>query len=732
MIKKIIKILSVLLLILTVAIIYLSTYGIKTERFNDKIIKNVLNINNKVQLSLNDVNYLLNPFNFTIKATTKNPKILLQDKKLDIDEVKTNISLKSLIIDQFSIDDLKISTKEIKLKDIILLARSFENSPELFILDSITKNGLISANISISFDTDGKIENNFLIKGVVKKAKFNILNQAEIKDLNLSFDITKNQFMLSEIETKLNNIKITSPLIRIKEKKNLFFIDGELFNNHENFDIKKLRPIIGDLFDILNTEKINFSSVNVFSFNVDRKLKFNDLKLETNIDLKHLKINTENLNLKPYLPNFEDQIILKNHKIKIKFNKDKLDISGKGNFYLEDKFDNLSYRILSDGTKISFDTIFRIKNNPFIIKFLEYEKKEGINSDISIKGVYKKNKELLFQVISLKERKNQILIKNLLVNENTKIINVDLINLNYKNDKNILNKIELKKDKSNIYIKGKNFDATKLIDNIMENTKDNKSIFQNLNSKVFITIDKTYINKDDYVNKLSGYLIYKENKINELNLKSIFPNDKKINLSIQTNGEKETITNFFTGYPKALIKRYDFIKGFEEGYLNFYSVKKNGVSNSVLVIDNFKVREVPAFAKLLSLASLQGIADLLTGEGIRFTDFEMSYSTQKGLINIEEMYAIGPAVSILMDGYIEKKKLISLRGTLVPATTINRSIASIPLLGKILIGEKTGEGVFGVSFKIKGLPKNLSTTVNPIKTLTPRFITRTLEKIKKN
>ena len=152
----------------------------------------------------------------------------------------------------------------------------------------------------------------------------------------------------------------------------------------------------------------------------------------------------------------------------------------------------------------------------------------------------------------------------------------------------------------------------------------------------------------------------------------------------------------------------------------------------MLIIDNFKVKEVPIFAKLLSLASLQGIADLLTGEGIRFTDFEMKYSNEKDLTTIEEMYAIGPAVSILMDGYIQSEKLVSLRGTLVPATTINRSISSIPFLGKILIGDKTGEGVFGVSFKIKGPPKDLKTTVNPIKTLTPRFITRTLEKIKKN
>ena len=141
---------------------------------------------------------------------------------------------------------------------------------------------------------------------------------------------------------------------------------------------------------------------------------------------------------------------------------------------------------------------------------------------------------------------------------------------------------------------------------------------------------------------------------------------------------------------------------------------------------------MPALTKLLSLASLQGIADLATGEGIRFNDFEMFFDNSNDLIKIDEIYALGPAISILMDGYVEKNKLVSLRGTLVPATTINKTIAKIPLLGDILVGAKTGEGVFGVSFKIKGPPNNMETRVNPIKTLTPRFITRTLDKIKKS
>ena len=148
-------------------------------------------------------------------------------------------------------------------------------------------------------------------------------------------------------------------------------------------------------------------------------------------------------------------------------------------------------------------------------------------------------------------------------------------------------------------------------------------------------------------------------------------------------------------------------------------------------IYDFNLKELPALTKLLTLASLQGIADILSGEGIGFDEFEMNFTNKGKLMTINEIYAIGPAISIMMEGYVEKSKIISLRGTLVPATTINKAIGSIPMLGKILVGTKTGEGVFGVSFKIKGPPKKLETTVNPIKTLTPRFITRTLEKIKK-
>ena len=732
MIKRIIKILLTIFVILFLAILYLSIFGIKTDKFNNQIIDNTLKINKKINLRLKDVKYLLNPYNFTINIKTKNPQISIGGRSLGIKDIQTNIALKSLINNQFSIDYLKLKTKEIKLDDVIALGRIFKNSPQLFVLNTIIKDGYIIANINLNFDEKGKIKKNYKIEGSVKKARLNILNQIKLNNLNFNFDIVKNVYSLKQIEMKFNETEITSPLIEIQEIKNSFFVNGQFLSNKKDFDIDEFKPIFVNLTNQIDIKKIEFSSKNNFSFNINKKLKFDNLKVQSIIELNNFIIAEKNLKLKTYLPNFVEEIKFRKHKININYEKNKFDIKGNGNILLENKIDSLSYQVIRNENNYSFNTKINLKNNSLLIDFLDYEKKEDLDSLLLIKGNFKKNNQLIFNLINLKENDNEILIEGLNLNKSFKIIDIKKFNINYRNNKKISNNLNLKKDKLDFIIEGQSFDATSIINNIIDSDEESSSIFDNLNSKIKIKIKKTYIDEVNYINNLYGNLEYNNNKISNLKLESVFPNKEKINLSIETKNNSETITRLFSSYPKPLVKRYSFIKGFEEGYLDFYSSKKGGISNSVLVIDNFKVKEVPIFAKLLSLASLQGMADLLTGEGIRFTDFEMNFSNQKGLTTIEEMYAIGPAVSILMEGYIETNKLVSLRGTLVPATTINRSIASIPLLGKILIGDKTGEGVFGVSFKIKGPPKDLKTSVNPIKSLTPRFITRTLEKIKKN
>ena len=268
-----------------------------------------------------------------------------------------------------------------------------------------------------------------------------------------------------------------------------------------------------------------------------------------------------------------------------------------------------------------------------------------------------------------------------------------------------------------------------MIDNLINNDNKKLDIFKK-DFKIKIKIDELFLDKLNSLYEFTGILMFNNNEIVNGDFSGNFSNKEKLKFTIKSN-KNEKITTLFLDRAKPIVQRYKFIKGFSEGKLDFYSIKKNKESVSKIKIYNFKLKELPVLTKLLTLASLQGIADLLNGEGIGFDEFEMNFKNKNNLMTIDEIYAIGPALSIMMNGYVEKDKLISLKGTLVPATTINKAIGAIPVLGQILVGSKTGEGVFGVSFKIKGPPKNLETTVNPIKTLTPRFITRTLEKIKK-
>ena len=84
----------------------------------------------------------------------------------------------------------------------------------------------------------------------------------------------------------------------------------------------------------------------------------------------------------------------------------------------------------------------------------------------------------------------------------------------------------------------------------------------------------------------------------------------------------------------------------------------------------------------------------------------MKFSNKDKLMTIKEIYAIGPAISIMLEGYIQSKKLISLRGTLVPATTINRTISSIPLIGDILVGKKLEKEFLVLALRLKAHQEN--------------------------
>ena len=680
------------------------------------------------------VNILLVIKDLSIRLKTKDPILIVdQTNHIELEEVSTNISISSYLTGEFSLKNLKLITKKNNIENLLRFYRLINNSPKLIFFNQFLNKGDTKISANLKFDQFGKIKNNYKINGTVYNLNLNLPKLKSIEDLNFNFNISNKIYDFEKINFKYDKILFNSENILIEENKGKFLVKGTINNLKDKINKNFIKFLNKDDSILLDTNKSNFSSKSNFSFEVNKKFKVSKFNLKSNISINEFKVKFKDIYLKNFVEDYNNLLKFKNTKIILKKNDKKLSVSGSSNYFINDEIEEIiDFKIVKNEKKYLFETLINLSSLKLKFENLDYIKKKGAPSSIKLNGIIK-DKNILFKDINFINLKNTINIKNLKI-ERDKIINFEYLNLNYLNKNNFKNQVSINLKNKDYKLKGQSFDAQRFIEKISEenNNKNFFNIFKNLNTKISINVQELRLDNKNKIKNFNGNLDIKNNKIYTLDINSNFSENEKMFIKIVTNTDKSITTNFYSDIAKPFVTKYKFIKGFEDGHIDFFSTDKNNVKNSKLIIDNFKVQEVPILAKILTLASLQGIADLLTGEGIRFTDFEMLYSKKGNLITIDEIYCIGPAISIMMEGYIEKNNLISLRGTLVPATTINRTISSIPLLGDILVGKKVGEGVFGVSFKIKGPPENLKTTVNPIKTLTPRFITRTLEKIKKN
>ena len=723
------KLFITILFLIFITLTYLSIFGVETDKFNSQITEKIRKFDKNLEVELKEIKLILDPFQFKLQAKTIGTNLINQSKKIEIENIKTQLSLKSLIEDKFSIENLEISSKSLELKNLISFLRSFKNTPELFIMEKAIKKGYLIADIKLEFDSNGNIKSNYEINGLVKDVELNVLKKYNLRKLDFIFDYSRNNFLVKDLNFKFDKIGISSEKVSIKKKNDDFIVDGTFAHKKSDLDKRNIDLLVKPFLPNFEIEKISLTSNNNFSFEIQKGFKFENFKINSEI-LVHELIIPNNLKLKKFFPKQKKTISLLDQKIKLQYEKNNFTIEGNGNLNYQNENDDIEYFFSNKNKTENFEITLKIKDNPFKVDYLNYKKKEKNEVILNLKGSKNRNNELVIETFNLNEDENYIKIKDLVFNEKFQISRLDELNLEYLDDDKQKNSIRLKRNKKKYFLTGSSFNADNLIEDLLsDDDKDTKII--DINSNLKIDVKKIFLDSEYYLSNFKGDILIKNKEIYKADLIGSFSKNKKLKLTINKDNNNK-ITTLFVDEAKPIVKRYKFIKGFDEGSLDFFSSKKSKKSVSQIKIYDFKLKELPILTKILTLASLQGIADILSGEGIRFTEFEMNFKNEGDLMTIEEIYAIGPAISILMEGYVEKNKLISLKGTLVPATTINNFIGSLPMLGEILVGKKTGEGVFGVSFKIKGPPKNLKTSVNPVKTLTPRFITRTLEKIKKN
>jgi hypothetical protein len=139
-------------------------------------------------------------------------------------------------------------------------------------------------------------------------------------------------------------------------------------------------------------------------------------------------------------------------------------------------------------------------------------------------------------------------------------------------------------------------------------------------------------------------------------------------------------------------------------------------------IDDFRIRNAPAFAKLLQGMTLYGLVGTLSGPGLHFTRLIAPFGLTGSVLELRGARAFSASLGLTAKGQIDLANArVDIDGTVVPAYFFNSLLGHVPLIGKLLSPEKGG-GLFAANYSMRGSLFDPSVSVNPLSAVTPGFL----------
>lgn len=298
------------------------------------------------------------------------------------------------------------------------------------------------------------------------------------------------------------------------------------------------------------------------------------------------------------------------------------------------------------------------------------------------------------------------------------------VDLNYKP------KLALK-----VTVSGDSYDLTEFFDKKKQDTAAEKQqkkkslkdpLEDVMDTDIVIGVNKLWTNNKVPVTNFAGKAELRHGiGLHRMNMVGNYGNsrDVKMKLDFEPRGEEYmlTVDSNNAGSTLKVLRLYENMKGGNlqieakrDKYKNFKGHAK---------MRDFSLVNTPVFAKVLSVASLTGIVDMLSGEGLTFTHLNAPFSYTFSTKNLETTDArmFGSVLGTTLNGtYNLVDKEINAKGMVIPAYSLNTLIGNIPLVGKVLAG-KDGT-VFATNYSITGNIDKPEISINPLSTLAPNSV----------
>ena len=243
--------------------------------------------------------------------------------------------------------------------------------------------------------------------------------------------------------------------------------------------------------------------------------------------------------------------------------------------------------------------------------------------------------------------------------------------------------------------------------------------------RLVFDLKRLRLGADRHLSEVSGTLIHDGEVSRSLSLRASLGKGKRFRVRLRPKGKGRELL-IQSDDAGSTFRAFDITNNVMGGQLQVKAIYDDSLPDRPLkgrvLVNQYRLTKAPVLAQLLMVASVTGIPDLLSGPGIGFSRFVAPFTLTGDIMEFKEARTYGSALGFTAEGKINlEREELDLRGTIVPAYSVNSIIGNIPILGTLLTGAKGG-GVFAATYTMTGPLADPKISVNPLATLAPGFL----------
>jgi hypothetical protein len=277
-----------------------------------------------------------------------------------------------------------------------------------------------------------------------------------------------------------------------------------------------------------------------------------------------------------------------------------------------------------------------------------------------------------------------------------------------------------------VSVTGRSFDARPLIGQLFS-TDSTPPEADALSMRITAEIDSLTGMRGEAIIGVTGTMQLTGGVVEAANLNGSFSSGAPLALTVvPIDGDMREL-RLTGGDGGAALRAVDLYTKMIGGRLDFRAWLGPGrtgrVQRGLLLVDRFEVENEVVLDEVEWPSGRAG-RTAPRRDGYSFSQLSLPFSVDDTYIRIGDALVKGPEMGASAQGHIRKADgHMDIGGTIIPAYAINAALSDVPLLGEILTGGK-GEGIFGLTYALRGPRRNPQFLFNPVSAIAPGIFRR--------